>query len=70
MFDTFSATWKELCKVHGRYCKKLTEIPNCAANEFAVKGIGRKSRRAHRRDGEVLVPNDVFRSRRAGKKTV
>jgi hypothetical protein len=41
MFDTLSATWKELRKVHGRICKKLTEIPNCAASGFAEIGVGR-----------------------------
>jgi hypothetical protein len=38
MFDTLSATWKELRKVHGRICKKL---PNCAASGFAEMGVGR-----------------------------
>jgi hypothetical protein len=46
MFDALTATWKELCKVHGRSCKKLTEIPNCAANGFVEMGVGRQSRRA------------------------
>ena len=70
MFDTLSATWKELCKVHGTFCKKLTETPNCAANGFAEMRVGRESRkrRVHKTDREVLTPNDVFRSRRAGGK--
>jgi hypothetical protein len=67
MLDTLNTTWKKLCKVHGRFCKKLTEIPNWAAIGFAEMGVG-KERRVHRRDSEVLVQNDVFRPRTAGEK--
>ena len=45
MFDALNATWKKLRKVHGRFCKKLKETPNCATNGFAEMRIGRESRR-------------------------
>jgi hypothetical protein len=40
-----SDAWKELDKVHGRFCKKLTGIPNYAANGYAEMELGRESRR-------------------------
>lgn len=37
--------WKEIDKVHSRFCKQLIGIPNCAANGFAEMELGRESRR-------------------------
>jgi hypothetical protein len=36
--------WKEADKVHSIFCKKIIGIPNCAANGFAEKELGRQSR--------------------------
>jgi hypothetical protein len=40
-----SEAWKELDKVHHRFCKKLMGIPNCAVNGMAEMELGRQSRR-------------------------
>jgi hypothetical protein len=37
--------WKELDKVHSRFCKKLIGVPNCAANGFVEMELSRESRR-------------------------
>jgi hypothetical protein len=37
--------WKEVDKVYSRFCKKITGIPDCAANGFAEMELGRDSRR-------------------------
>jgi hypothetical protein len=36
--------WKEVAKVHGRFCKKITGLPNCAVNGFVEIKLGRDSR--------------------------
>ena len=36
--------WKELGKVHGGSCNKLTGIPNCEVSGFAEMEVGRRNR--------------------------
>jgi hypothetical protein len=37
--------WKEIDKIHGRFCKKILRVPRCAANGAAEVYRGRDSRR-------------------------
>jgi hypothetical protein len=37
--------WKEVDRIHGRFCKKLLGLPRCAANDVAEMELGRDSRR-------------------------
>jgi hypothetical protein len=37
--------WKEVHKVHSRFCKKLIGIPNCAAHGFAEMELGTENKR-------------------------
>ena len=37
--------WKELDKVHSRFCKKLIGVPNYEANGFAEMELSRENRR-------------------------
>jgi hypothetical protein len=41
-----NGAWKEVDKVHSIFCTKIIGIPNCAANGFAEKGLGRESRKS------------------------
>jgi hypothetical protein len=43
--------WKEIDKVHGRFCKKLLRFPRCAAN-------GRNGARKRRQEGEDDVEDN------------
>jgi hypothetical protein len=38
-------TWKEIDKIHGRFCKKILWVPRCAGNGAAEIKLGRDSRR-------------------------
>jgi len=40
-----SKAWKELGKIHRRFCEKLMGIPNCTMNGLAEMELGRESRR-------------------------
>jgi hypothetical protein len=40
-----NGAWKEVHKVHSRFCKKIIGIPNCAANGFVEMELDRESRR-------------------------
>ena len=42
-----SKAWKELDKVHYRFCKKLMGISNCTMNELVEMELGRESRRGN-----------------------
>jgi len=48
-----SEAWKELDKIHRRFCKKLLGILNCAVNGLAEMELGRESRRG-RCIGQIL----------------
>jgi hypothetical protein len=37
--------WKEIDKIHGRFCKKILGVPRCAANGAAEIELGRDNRR-------------------------
>jgi hypothetical protein len=37
--------WKEVDRIHGRFCKKILGLPRCAANGVAEMELGRNSRR-------------------------
>jgi hypothetical protein len=39
-----NGAWKEVDKVHSRFCKKITRIPNWAVNKFVEMELGRNSR--------------------------
>jgi hypothetical protein len=39
----WSETWQELGKVHSRFCKKVMDMPNCAANGFAKMELSREN---------------------------
>jgi hypothetical protein len=36
--------WKEIDKIHGRFCKKILGVPRCAANGAAEIELGRDRR--------------------------
>jgi len=58
---SLSEAWKELDKVHRRFCKKLMGIPNCAVNGLAEMELGReKEREVHRTDIKILVSDYLF----------
>ena len=40
-----SEAWKELDKVHCRFCEKLMGIPNCTSSELVEVELGGESRR-------------------------
>jgi hypothetical protein len=49
--------WKEIDKIHGRFCKKILEVTRCAANGAAEIELVRDSRRGktmrqHRNTGK------------------
>jgi hypothetical protein len=37
--------WKEVDRIHGRFCKKILGLPRCTANGLAEMELGRDSRR-------------------------
>jgi hypothetical protein len=37
--------WKEVDRLHGRFCKKILGLPRCAANDVAEMELRRDSRR-------------------------
>jgi hypothetical protein len=37
--------WKEVERIHGRFCKKILRLPRCVANGMAEMEVGRHSRR-------------------------
>jgi hypothetical protein len=37
--------WKEIDKIHGRFCKKLLQVPRTTANGVAELEFGRNSKR-------------------------
>jgi phosphorylcholine metabolism protein LicD len=37
--------WKEIDKIHGKFCKKILGAPRCTANGAAAIELGRDSRR-------------------------
>jgi hypothetical protein len=41
----FDEAWKEVDRLHGRFCKKILGLPRCAANGMAETELGRDSRR-------------------------
>jgi hypothetical protein len=37
--------WKEVDRVHGRFCKKILGLPRCAVSGMSGMELGRESRR-------------------------
>jgi hypothetical protein len=37
--------WKEVDRIHGRFCKKILGLPRCVANGMTEMELGRDSRR-------------------------
>jgi hypothetical protein len=37
--------WKDVDRIHGRFCKKILRLPRCAANGVAEMELGRYSGR-------------------------
>jgi hypothetical protein len=37
--------WKEVDRIHGRFCKKIFGVPRCVASDMAEMELGRNSRR-------------------------
>jgi hypothetical protein len=37
--------WKEVDRIHGRFCKKILDLPRCAANGITEMELGRDGRR-------------------------
>jgi hypothetical protein len=49
-------------EIHGRFCKKLTGMPNCAAGGYVEMELGS--------DSKVLISDCVFEYRIPGKTVV
>jgi hypothetical protein len=53
--------WKETDKIHGRFCKKISCVPRCAANGAAEIELGRESRRGKTESNiEILAKNFTY----------
>jgi hypothetical protein len=60
--------WKEVDRIHGRFCKKMLCLPRCVANGVAEKELGRE----HKRKGDVvggsiLATNNAYGHPRPGQ---